>query len=95
MSDHSASAKAVKPAIQRADLPQYIDEKQLEAMTGISRRTWQQARLLSKGPRYYKPLGKSVRYLLDEVNAWIASTAVDAGSLPLNLAHRRMLTGLA
>lgn len=52
----------------------FVSEIELEQLTGISRRTWQKHRLLSRGPRYYKIHG-SVRYDLAEVMAWIKGLA--------------------
>lgn len=56
----------------------FVSELELEQVTGISRRTWQKQRLLSRGPRYYK-IHNSVRYDLEEVVAWIRAMAVPAG----------------
>lgn len=52
----------------------YINERTLEAMTGIAAMTWQKKRVMGTGPRYYK-LGGAVRYDLDEVLAWIREQA--------------------
>ena len=54
--------------------PRFVNEKELAAITSVSRRTWQKHRLFSRGPRYYKILG-SVRYDLAEVLAWIRSNS--------------------
>ena len=56
----------------------YIDESELEALTGISRRTWQKHRLFGRGPRFYRLCG-AVRYDLSEVLEWIKGQAVDGG----------------
>lgn len=58
--------------------PRFVDEKQLAAMTGISRRTLQNFRLHSKGPQFYRICG-TVRYDLSEVLAWIRSHAGVSG----------------
>jgi len=61
----------------------FVSEIELEQLTGISRRTWQKHRLLSRGPRYYKIHG-SVRYDLEEVVAWIKSPPVSGPEFALS-----------
>jgi predicted DNA-binding transcriptional regulator AlpA len=56
----------------------YIKESELEALTGISRRTWQKHRLFNRGPRFYRLCG-AIRYDLSEVLEWIKGQAVDRG----------------
>jgi hypothetical protein len=62
----------------------YVSEIDLEAMTAISRRTWQKHRLMGTGPRFYKinggtGKGGAVRYNLDEVMNWIHAGVVEPG----------------
>jgi len=57
----------------------FVSEEELEALTGISRRTWQKHRLFNRGPRYYKIHG-SIRYELEEVLTWIRTLAVPAAN---------------
>jgi predicted DNA-binding transcriptional regulator AlpA len=56
----------------------YVTEVDLEALTGIRRRTWQKHRLFKRGPRWYKICG-AVRYDLEEVLAWIRANAIGGG----------------
>lgn len=57
---------------------QFVSEKDLEQLTGISRRTFQKHRLFGRGPRYYRLHG-AVRYKLSEVLAWIDGNAAGGG----------------
>ena len=57
-----------------ADQRLFISERDLQAITGISSRTWQKYRLHDKGPRFYK-IGGNVRYHKEEVLAWVQSQA--------------------
>lgn len=63
-----------QPQAQR----RYINESELEALTGISRRTWQKHRLFGRGPRFYRLCG-AIRYDLSEVLEWIKGQAGDRG----------------
>lgn len=54
--------------------PQYIDEKRVSDMTGMSRIWLQRARSEGIGPRYFK-IGRRVAYRLDHVVVWIESGA--------------------
>lgn len=55
----------------------FISEAELEAITSVSRRTWQKHRLFGRGPRFYRLCG-AVRYDLAEVLEWIELNAVDS-----------------
>jgi predicted DNA-binding transcriptional regulator AlpA len=52
----------------------FLSDRELQAITGISFRTWQKHRLFGRGPRYYR-IGGAVRYDLDEVIEWIKSNS--------------------
>jgi len=54
-------------------------EAEVEALTGISRRTLQKWRLFGHPPRFYRAGGK-VLYDLDEVEGWIRSNASGPGA---------------
>jgi predicted DNA-binding transcriptional regulator AlpA len=56
----------------------FINEAELEILTGISKRTWQKHRLFGRGPRFYRLCG-AVRYDLAEVLEWIEGNAVGIG----------------
>lgn len=64
---------------QQATKRRFINEAELEALTGISKRTWQKHRLFGRGPRFYRLCG-AVRYDLPEVLEWIKNQAVDRGT---------------
>ena len=59
---------------QLTPLQRYGSEADIEALTGISRRTLQKWRLFGKGPRFYRA-GSMIRYDLAEVDSWIRSQA--------------------
>jgi len=50
----------------------FVNEKELESITGRSRKTWQKDRLFSRGAPFYK-VGGSILYDLQEVLSWIKS----------------------
>ena len=52
--------------------PHFIDEAQLEARTGISRRNWERKRIRGDGPPFVK-IGRLVRYPVSELDAWLAA----------------------
>ncbi len=53
-------------------------EGDVEALTGINKRTLQKWRMFGKGPRFYRA-GGMVRYDLAEVEDWLRATASDRG----------------
>jgi len=53
-------------------LTHFIDEGQLEARTGISRRNWERKRIRGDGPPFVK-IGRLVRYPVAELDAWLAA----------------------
>lgn len=55
----------------REDAPAFIDEKEAARRLCLSVRTLQQWRLTGGGPVYCK-FGRSVRYSVDDINAFIA-----------------------
>ncbi len=57
----------------------FINEAELETLTGVSKRTWQKHRLFGRGPRFYRLCG-AVRYDLPEVLAWIKEHGVGGGA---------------
>ena len=52
----------------------FVSERELQAITGISSRTWQKYRLHEKGPPCYKVVG-NILYDKEEVLAWVKSQA--------------------
>ena len=52
----------------------YVSEREVESITGLSRRTLQQRRLLGKPPRFYK-FGKRVLYDLADIESLIQANA--------------------
>jgi predicted DNA-binding transcriptional regulator AlpA len=51
---------------------QFLTEAEVEAHYGIARRTLQRWRLENRGPRYRK-FGRSVRYKIPDLEAWVDS----------------------
>ena len=49
-----------------------LNEHQIALLCGLSAAAVRRWRLLAKGPRYIK-VGASVRYRLDDLNAWLGS----------------------
>lgn len=47
-----------------------LDQKRVASLLGISTRTLERYRVSGTGPRYVK-LGKLVRYLKTDIDAWI------------------------
>ena len=54
---------------------QWVNEKQVSALTGISLSTLRKYRLWGKGPAYSK-IGRSVRYALADVQEYMESHRV-------------------
>jgi predicted DNA-binding transcriptional regulator AlpA len=54
----------------------YISDTEWEKISGIKRQTSANRRHLGEGPPYYK-VGRSVRYKLSEVLAWLEHHRVD------------------
>ncbi len=48
----------------------YLSEKDVAAITGFSRYTFQRLRFEHKGPNYLK-IGRSIRYLPEDIAAWM------------------------
>jgi predicted DNA-binding transcriptional regulator AlpA len=55
---------------------EYIDDRQLEARTSITRATWQIWRSKGTGPAYHK-VGRRCLYQWAEVKAWLESKRVE------------------
>jgi excisionase family DNA binding protein len=53
-----------------ADCQTYMTQKQVAEMLGLSTATLEGWRIRGKGPRYLK-LGRCVRYLVADLEAWI------------------------
>lgn len=51
---------------------QFLNDKQLSALLGVSTASVRRWRLLGLGPRYLK-VGASVRYRVEDLEAWLAS----------------------
>jgi predicted DNA-binding transcriptional regulator AlpA len=51
---------------------EYLDERKVAALLGISVLTLQKWRFLRKGPRYQKIGGKAVRYPVNGLREWLA-----------------------
>ena len=56
-----------------------LTEREVAAMGVASVRTLQGWRLFNRGPRYLKPGGRSVRYRLADIEAFLAAGAVNPG----------------
>ncbi len=56
-------------------MKRFLNEAELEELTGVSRKTFQRHRVFGTGPKYRK-LGGAVRYDVADVEAWIASCPV-------------------
>lgn len=59
-------------------LLQFLSEREVSDITGLSVKTLQRWRLLNMGPPYRK-FGGAVRYNAADVSNWIASTPVGGG----------------
>jgi predicted DNA-binding transcriptional regulator AlpA len=55
---------------------EFLTERGIEELGLASRRTLQAWRLLGRGPRFIKVGGRSVRYRLADVEAWLAAQTV-------------------
>ena len=55
---------------------EFLSERGIEELGLASRRTLQAWRLLGRGPRFIKVGGRSVRYRLADVEAWLAGQTV-------------------
>jgi predicted DNA-binding transcriptional regulator AlpA len=55
-----------------------FNEYEIAEMLGVSVRTLQMRRMRQLDPPYYK-VGKSVRYRLDDVTAWLENQRVEPG----------------
>ena len=55
--------------------PKYLTERDVAALTGFSRYTFQRLRFEHRGPAYLK-VGRSVRYRLEDVLAWMESRRI-------------------
>jgi len=69
-------------------VPRLVSEQQLEEITGIGARTWQDWRLKRKGPRFIK-CGRLVRYDLAEVERWLAARTIETADPSLAAAGAR------
>lgn len=58
--------------IPAAKANQYLTEREVAALAAISRSWLQKMRMGGCGPTYYK-LGRAVRYLEADVQAWLAA----------------------
>jgi predicted DNA-binding transcriptional regulator AlpA len=63
----------------------FVNEKELEAITGVSRRTWQKFRLFGTGPRYYR-IGGAIRYDLAETMEYIKAQGQGGAAASLSQA---------
>jgi predicted DNA-binding transcriptional regulator AlpA len=59
---------------------EFLSERGIEELGLASRRTLQAWRLLGRGPRFIKVGGRSVRYRLADVEAWLAGQTVTPGT---------------
>jgi len=59
-------------------VPRLLSEQQVEQFYGLRVRTLQRWRLESRGPRYRK-LGGLVRYVVSDLDAWIAAAPGGGG----------------
>ncbi len=61
---------------------EYLDEKQVEERYGIRLSTLRNWRHLGRGPVYHKLLGKSVRYAVADLDAFMAACRIVRGADP-------------
>jgi predicted DNA-binding transcriptional regulator AlpA len=67
------------PTVDDQDLPEpLLTDRDLEAETGVPRRTWGQYRYLGTGPRFIK-LNGHVRYRRADFEAWLDEHTVTPG----------------
>jgi hypothetical protein len=59
----------------------FVNDAEIEATFGISRRTLQNWRVLGRGPIYRK-FGSSVRYNLADLEAWIENSPTGGAGVP-------------
>ena len=62
-------------------LPVLINEKQLSAIVGVSVYAARKWRCEDRGPRYQKLEGRLVRYLLSDVEKWLAAQPIGGGGV--------------
>ena len=55
---------------------EFLSEREVEELGLASRRTLQAWRLLGRGPRFIKVGGRTIRYRLVDVEAWLAEQTV-------------------
>ena len=60
---------------------EWLSEKDLETLTGMSRKTFQKYRLFGKGPAFRRLNGKTVRYHKSDVEAWLDSCPRGGGAM--------------
>jgi excisionase family DNA binding protein len=58
---------------ERSDPQRVFTTEQAATYCGLSRRTFEGHRLTGRGPRFLK-LGRSVRYALEDLEAWLAAS---------------------
>jgi excisionase family DNA binding protein len=58
---------------ERRDPQRVLTTEQAAALCGLSRRTFEGHRLTGRGPKFLK-LGRSVRYALEDLEAWLAAS---------------------
>jgi len=62
---------------------QLITAKKAEQLTGISSKTLANLRWKGQGPKFFK-FGRSCRYRLSDLQAWVEQHAVDPSQNPSN-----------
>jgi predicted DNA-binding transcriptional regulator AlpA len=66
-----SNSRLFKPQSNATDLMRYLSEHEVSELTGISIKTLQRWRLAGKGPKFRKLGGRSVRYLVSDIEAWL------------------------
>jgi hypothetical protein len=80
-------SKSPKVTVDILAANQFRTDIQLEGQFGIPRKTWQNWRVLGKGPRFRK-FGSGVRYKVSDVEAWIESLPSGGAGVPASAVVR-------
>lgn len=74
----SAQVTAIRPTTTAADNPTvWLSPDQVcERVPGMTKRRLEEMRAAGRGPRYFKPTGKTVIYEQADIDAWVRATVV-------------------
>ena len=67
------------PTIKDRNMQPLLTQRQASEMLALSERTLERFRISGIGPKFVR-MGKSIRYRLSDVEAWIASRTVGSTS---------------